>query len=179
MAVNSQLLTQQNLQVFTSKKKKLKIKNNFYFWKMPLFFLKLYKKFLNFLTKQILIIRLVIKQNNIFLSCYSLKKTLQTKSATSFKIKISKRKLKTNSIYVLNKFFQLIEKKRKKFSQYNNNIVVSFNAPKYLRKHILRKFLINFKTKTILFNLLPKKSFNGCRVKKMRRRKYKKFRILK
>jgi len=146
---------------------------------MPLFFLKLYKKFKIFLAKQVLIIRLVIQQNNIFLSCFSLKKKLKTKSATSFKIRISKKKLKSNSIYVLNKFFQLIEKKRHKISQYNHNIILCFNAPKYLRKHILRKFLINFQTKTILLNLLPKKSFNGCRVKKMRRRKYKKFRILK
>jgi len=158
--------------------KQLKKKNNFYFWKIYFLFLHIFKRFFLFNIHKTLIIRLTIKQNNIFLSCYTLKKIIQTKSAGNFKIQISKKKLKYNCIFFLRRFFLLFDTKKHQFAPYNS-IVLCFAAPKFLRRLILKKILFAFRTKSVLLNLLPKKSFNGCRAKKMRRKKYKKYRIIK
>lgn len=158
--------------------KQLKKKNNFYFWNIYFLFLRIFKRFYIFNLYKTLILCLTIKQNNIFLSCYTLKKIIQTKSAGNFKIQISKKKLKYNCIIFLRRFFFWFDTQKHHFAPYNS-IVLRFAAPKFLRRVVLKKILFAFRAKSVLLNLLPKKSFNGCRAKKMRRKKYKKYRIIK
>ncbi len=150
-----------------------------YFWKIQFLFINLFNRLNIFFLDQILILHLTIKQNNIFLSCYNTENVIQTKSAGNFKIIISKKKLKYNSIFFLKTFFNFIKTKQEqhKYIPYSN-IILFFSTPKFLRRHIITKFLIQFQDKSLLLDMLPKKSFNGCRVKKIRRKKYKKYRIL-
>lgn len=144
------------------------------FWKVQNFFFKIYATEISKFYFNPLIVRIIIKQNNIFVSCYSKKKTIHSKSAGLYKIKISRKKLKLNSITFIRKCFKTL-----KLKNFYNKIILYLIAPKNLRKQILKKCIVHFQKTPIILGINPKKCFNGCRAKKMRRKKFKKFRILK
>jgi len=159
--------------------KQLQIKKTLtIFWKIQNFFFKIYTMEQQKKYFKPIVVRLTIKQNNVFVSCYSKKKTIQNRSAGIYKIKISKKKLKLNSILFIRKFFDTIVLKQSPIFSFTN-IILHLIAPKHLRKQILKKGITKFQQKPILLGINPKKSFNGCRAKKIRRKKFKKFRILK
>lgn len=123
-------------------------------------------------TNYILILR--IKTNNIFgtLNCFSkeVKKTIKIWSCGLQELNSSKRKLK----FVLNVFLINIFKELKFFKNY----IICLKAPKFLYKFVFKIFKkINLSPLILLFDSI--KVFNGCRVKKIRRKKHKRFRALK
>jgi hypothetical protein len=127
-----------------------------------------------------------ISQNNIFFTFVDLinKKTLQTGSSGTLKIKISKRKLK----YFYKNLISIFFKKLKYFCANLNTTIFKIIAPIKLRKKIFKiikkKIKIFNKKKlkenhTIIIDASPKKCFNGCRVKKKIKKKRRLYRIFK
>jgi len=121
---------------------------------------------------------LTISQNNIFSTCKDISKNLSffTKSCGSFKIAISKKRLKFSAslfFYQIRKFIKNI--------LCNKISILFITSPRFLKKYISKYFISKLFETTCPFLLCfnPKKSFNGCRVKKLKRKKYKKNRILK
>ena len=90
------------------------------------------------------------------------------------KIKVSKKRLKSSSYLFLKALFSFIKEKFKK-----KKLIIFLTSPRYLRRFIFRRFFFKFKKYFLIFCFDPKKCFNGCRVKKLKRKKYKKYRILK
>lgn len=124
-------------------------------------------------------------QNNIFVNFVDLfnNKTLHTGSSGIYKIKLSKRRIKTfyrTFVYI---FFNKIKKNVKDF----RNTVFSLIAPIKIRKMLVKIILSEIKKlkkrysnkKNILINIVPKKCFNGCRAKKKVRKKGRFYKIYK
>ena len=164
------------------KKRQIKLKKKYtkkqvkrFFLFKYLFYIEQYPFLLtNKLKKINYILKLRIKTNNIFgtLSCFSkeIKRTLKIWSCGLKQLNSSKRKLK----FVLNIIIVSILKEIKLFKNY----IICLKAPKFLYKFIFKIFKkINVTPLFILFDSI--KIFNGCRVKKIRRKKYKRFRALK
>lgn len=173
MLINSYLI--KNKKQFKLKKKYTKTQLKRFFLFKYLFYIEQYPFLVpNKLKKTNYILKLRIKTNNIFgtLSCFSknIKRTLKIWSCGLKQLNSSKRTLK----FVLNIIVINILKELK----FLKNYIVCLLAPKFLYKFIFKLFRkINVTPLLILFNSI--KIFNGCRVKKMRRKKYKRFRILK
>lgn len=119
-----------------------------------------------------------VAQNNIFGTFSRLPDwhTMRAISAGIYNIKVSRRQLKT----ALNAFVDTFLKKLRVFFRKTYiRLAILLEVPRFLRKGIL------LKTQKYLFKLArfiliqPRKCFNGCRVKKMRRKKFKKYRVLK
>lgn len=120
------------------------------------------------------ILKLRIKTNNIFgtLNCFSkdVKKTIKVWSCGLQQLNSSKRKLK----FILNIILMNIFKELK----FLKNYIFCLKAPRFLYKFIFKIFKkIHLSPLLIIFDSI--KIFNGCRVKKIRRKKYKRFRALK
>lgn len=106
------------------------------------------------------------------MSCFSkeVKKTIKVWSCGLQQLNSSKRKLK----FILNVILINIFKELKFFKNY----IFCLKAPRFLYKFIFKIFKkINLSPLLIIFDSI--KIFNGCRVKKIRRKKYKRFRALK
>lgn len=126
------------------------------------------------LKKTNYILKLRVKTNNIFgtFSCFSkdLKKTIKIWSCGLQQLNSSKRKLK----FILNIILITIFKDLKFFK----NAIFCFKVPRFLYKFIFKIFKkFNLSPLLIVFDSI--KIFNGCRVKKIRRKKFKRFRALK
>jgi hypothetical protein len=124
-------------------------------------------------------------QNNLFCNLLDLKKhkTLHTSSAGVYKLKLSKRKIKTfykTFVYI---FFNKIKKNVKDFKNTLFNVI----APIKIRKALIKVILLEIKKfrqqyserKNVLINISAKKCFNGCRAKKKIRKKGRFFKIYK
>ena len=120
------------------------------------------------------IIHIRVTPNNIFCTFRSLKKTLVVLTAGIAKLKVSKRKLKYVSKFLIEGFIEKIKLKiRKKTS------LLHISAPVKIRKKIIKQIIKGLKYKSLIINMLIKKSFNGCRAKKAKRKKRKGFRVFK
>lgn len=139
------------------------------FSSLPFYFRKKKKKL--FLT-------ITIKSNNIFcnLKNFSTNRTFKFCSAGKYKIKVTRKSLRYMFKPTLELFFREIKKIIRKFF-----LCVIVLAPLRFRKQIL-KFL-HFKflkmKKRCIVKIKEKKCFNGCSVKKKRRKKRKGLRIFK
>lgn len=164
------------------KKKQIKLKKKYvkkqikrFFLFKSLFYIEQHPFILkNKIKKTNYILKLRVKTNNIFgtLSCFSkdLKKIIKIWSCGLQQLNSSKRKLK----FILNIILINIFKELKFFKNY----ILCFKAPRFLYKFIFKIFKkINLSPLLIVFDSI--KIFNGCRVKKIRRKKYKRFRALK
>jgi ribosomal protein S11 len=137
-----------------------------------------FKKILSFFKKKRtnykkIYIRLT--QNNIFCTLRTSKhKTIVTSSSGKYKIKTSKKKIKFSSKIILKSFLKEIKKKISK-----SKLLINIIAPKKLKKKIVSQLCQTLRNKTVIININNKKSFNGCRPKKQKRKKRKGLRIFK
>jgi ribosomal protein S11 len=114
-------------------------------------------------------------QNNIFCTLTNYKhQTILTSSSGKYKIKTSKKKMKFSSKIILKSFLKEIRNK-----VFKNKILINIIAPKNLRKKIIGQLCQTLKNENIFIDVNDKKSFNGCRPKKQKRKKRKGLRILK
>ncbi len=155
--------------------KKVKFKKRYAF--VVFKFIKIKQDLKKVVLKNTYVLYLTIGQNNIFSTCKDIvtNKSFFTKSCGSFNIAISKRKVKFSASLFFNQIRKFIKNILK------NKIYILFvTAPRFLKKYISRYFIPRLFKKASQFLLCynPKKSFNGCRVKKLKRKKYKKNRIL-
>ena len=118
-----------------------------------------------------------IKQNNIFclLSEIIKNKTILKLSSGNLKINISKKTLKYNSKIIIPYFINLIPK-----SVLSQIFLIKLISPSFLKRKIFLQISRYLKKNQRFFFFIDgKKSFNGCRVPKYKRKKRHKFRILK
>ena len=138
------------------------------------------KKVINFLNKKIpYSINIKITPNNIFCVLRDNKKnkTIILISAGILEIKVSKKKLKFVNKLLVQNFLNKIKTKIPQLQ--NKKFIVKISGPKKVIKFVSRQ-LISFLNKSILLmNALNKKVFNGCRAKKIRRKKHKGLRVFK
>lgn len=121
--------------------------------------------------------RIKFVANNIYCTFWSIsgKRTFRVRSAGMKKIKISKRRLLLYGKAFLDSFFQELQQWRQKYKQKKADFFFSIIAPKRFRKIILKNIL----GKATAINFEYKKAFNGCKVKKKRRKKRLGFRSFK
>ena len=132
--------------------------------------LKFFKK-----INKYLILSIRLTQNNIFCTLKnSRKKTILIGSSGKYKIKTSKNKIKFSSSIVLKSFLKEIKSKISK-----NKVLINISGPKKLKKKIVYQLCQTIKNKNMFININHKKSFNGCRPKKQKRKKRKGLRIFK
>lgn len=115
-------------------------------------------------------------QNNIFSFLLSLprKKIIFFKTASNYGIKITKKLLKRNCFVFLKPLILLLYKYVK-----DRHIIIILSSPKRLRKKILKYLNLRLKVFVKLLCINTSYCFNGCRAKKIRRKKRKGLRIFK
>lgn len=119
-----------------------------------------------------------VAQNNVFGTFSRLPEwhVIRSFSAGICQVKVSRRQLKV-AVYM---FIDILFKKiRVLLKKAYSRVAIILEVPRFLRKSILlktQKYLFKV-TRFILIQ--PRKCFNGCRVKKLRRKKFKKYRVLK
>jgi hypothetical protein len=91
-----------------------------------------------------------------------------------YKLNASKRQLKFVVNILLIQIFKYLKKKFRKA-----NFVIIIRGMSFIKKKIVRKIQFFFRNQMYLLVSKSSKIFNGCRAKKIRRKKYKKFRVLK
>jgi hypothetical protein len=122
----------------------------------------------------IMIIR--TKPNNIFVTLTKVLpvQTLLNVSAGRFKINVSKKTLKFNLKLILQKVFNSLKSFLAK-----HKTLIKLIIPINRRVQILKLIGGYTKNRGVAIQLVGMKAFNGCRVKKKRRKKRKKLRIFK
>lgn len=118
-----------------------------------------------------------VRPNNIFCTLKDLKedKILLAKSSGMYGIKTSKNKLKYNVKIILQFFFKEINH----FLRNEKNILIELIAGIRIRKKIIKLLKHKFNKKNIILQIKEKKSFNGCRPPKKKRKKRQGLRIFK
>lgn len=134
--------------------------------------LQLRKEYKN--SKLKLVIR--VTPNNLFCTLINMtkKQIICNKSAGTFKIQVSKKKVKFAHKIILLKFLDLIKTKLG-----TNLIIIKIIGPIKIRKSIVKCLSTNLKQNNIILHTKPLKCFNGCRPAKKRRKKQKGLRIFK
>jgi len=125
---------------------------------------------------------ILVKQNNVFLHLveYETNKVLLIKSSESYKLRMSKRKIKDSLKIMLRLFRSDMKKKIKSTNSYLKTLMIKITAPSRYRQSLL-EFGDTFdfrKQKKVLLNIDPRKSFNGCRPRKKKRKKQRSLRFL-
>jgi hypothetical protein len=152
------------------KKQKLKIFTRYrFFFKNFKNILNETSSLLNFSIKKSIIIK--VTQNNVFCILKNLKtnNTLVLSSGGIEKVVISKKNLKFGSKIIINSFLIKIKKIIKK-----EKIFINIKAPLQIKKLFLNLIKIKVKNNFLILNSEHKKSFNGCKVKKKKRKKQRK-----
>jgi hypothetical protein len=123
-----------------------------------------------------LLLILRIKQNNLFVTLLNLRtnKVWKIWSCGLYKLNASKRQLKFVVNILLIQIFKYLKKKFRKA-----NFVIIIRGMSFVKKKVVRKIQFFFRNQMYLLVSKSSKIFNGCRAKKIRRKKYKKFRVLK
>jgi hypothetical protein len=161
---------------FKVKKKSFLRDTILYFKKRRNFFNPKLKKLLNSSTNYY-ILSIKITPNNFFcvLKKNIVNKTVFLISSGLLKIKVSKKKLKFSSKLILQKILKNVGS----VIGAKSILLLRFSGPKNLKKRLLLRVLKFFSKNRIILTLKNNKSFNGCRAKKLRRKKRKGFRVLK
>lgn len=151
------------------KKKKYKASLIFFFERFKFFFKRKISSF-----NSLLILR--IKQNNLFITLVNLRlnKVYKIWSCGLYKLNASKRKLKFVVNILLTQVFKYLKKKFRKA-----NFIIIIRGMLFIKKKIIRRVQSFLKNQMYLLVINSNKIFNGCRVKKIRKKKNKKFRFLK
>jgi hypothetical protein len=128
-------------------------------------------------SKKLYYLSIRVRQNNIFCFVGEIltNRTIFKLSSGNLNINLSKKTLKFNSKKIIPHFFSLLSK-----NILNLIFLINLITPRFLKRRFFKqigKFMK--KTKHFFFLLNGKKSFNGCRVKKYKRKKRHKFRIFK
>jgi hypothetical protein len=137
---------------------------------------------LNFIKKEF-VGTMRVRPNNIFFTLKSVQpqQMLLFKSAGSYKLNVSKKTLKYNSIIFLKLLLKDIKKQLgSSFLKQRTIFRVKLSAPFHLRASIFLFFLKAFRrASSFQVAILEKKAFNGCRPKKKKRKKRQGLRIFK
>ena len=126
--------------------------------------------------------KIVIKitPNNVFCTLVKFRKLNRIVCRTSagiLKVAVSKKKLKFSHKIILTKFITQISKI---IFNLTDLILLKVIGPIKIRKSIILQFKTFLKKNvTLIIETKPLKCFNGCRPKKQKRKKQKKFQILK
>jgi ribosomal protein S11 len=120
------------------------------------------------------IINIKITQNNIFCTLRHKKKTLIILSSGVIKVKVSKKRLKFSYRFIIDKFIRNL----KKFTK-NTTSLITISGPITIKKKVLIRIINKLDKSKFFININTKKSFNGCRPKKQKRKKIKGKRIFK
>lgn len=128
-------------------------------------------------SKKMYYLSIRVRQNNVFCFIGEIltNRTVFKLSSGNLNINLSKKTLKFNSKKIIPHFFSLLSK-----NILNSIFLINLITPRFLKRRFFKqigKFLKN--TKHFFFLLNGKKSFNGCRVKKYKRKKRHKYRIFK
>lgn len=126
--------------------------------------------------KKLYVISVSFKANNIFCSVgnFTNSSTLYVTSSGKYKIKVSKKILKHNYKLILERFLKIIKKNIKR-----SNVIIKLVVPVLFRKKVMDIFKKNLEFKKLLVVLKERKSYNGCRPVKKKRKKRVGFRLLK
>lgn len=117
-----------------------------------------------------------IKQNNFFITFVNslTSKVLKIWSCGLAKLNASKRTLK----FIINTLvLQLVIYFKNKFRK--NNFIFLIRGMSFLKKNMIKRLAFFFKRCKPLFIIKSVKIFNGCRAKKLRRKKHSKYILLK
>lgn len=167
-------------------KKGIRIGRNFYKRKKikQKFFKRPYKNYRFFLLNNFVNLNIVVRPNNIFFGSKSSVYPQFTKilSSSFFKTKITKKRIKKNVLPLMSRFFFFLNKKRS-IKPYKF-VILNLTIPIRLRKKLIKLFKKGFfkkmfAKKRLIINFKANKVFNGCTVRKQRKKKRKGFRILK
>src|SRR5690606_12133593 len=113
------------------------------------------------------IINIKITPNNTIINLIQHNKIIYNISAGQLKLKSSKKKYRT-----ISNLFSLEFLKKIKELQIKKNIFIRIVAPKILRHKILRSFRL-FNQELPIYQIPSQYVYNGCRVKKIKRKKRK------
>jgi hypothetical protein len=148
------------------------------------FFKRPYKNYKFFLLNNYVNLNIVVQPNNIFFGSKSSAYPQFTKilSSSFFKTKITKKRIKKNVLPLMSKFFFFLNKK-KSIKPYKF-VILNLTIPIKLRKKLIKLFKKGFfkkmfAKKRLIVNFKANKVFNGCTVRKQKKKKRKGFRILK
>lgn len=118
-----------------------------------------------------------VNPNNIFFNLKRLKlrpKTLAHASSGLFRVKLTKKRLSHNIVFLLDNFLAHIRSKI-----FRKNLIIVLVSPKNLKFKIVKSLSKLLKNRNLIVYVKPLKCFNGCRPPKKRRRKQKGLRLLK
>lgn len=118
-----------------------------------------------------------VNPNNIFFNLKLIKpkiKTLAHASSGLFKVKLTKKRLSYNAVYLLDSFLS-----RFRLKIFRRNLIIVIVCPKHLKFKLIKCLSKLLKKRKLIVYIKPAKCFNGCRPPKKRRRKQKGLRILK
>jgi len=117
-------------------------------------------------------ITIKITPNNIFCTLKGVEKTLILLTSGILKLKLTKRKLKFVSKIIIKKFIRNLKK-----IVANRTVLLTISGPVKIKKQVLKQFVKKLKSTGLIIFIKSKKSFNGCRPRKARKKKRKGFRI--
>lgn len=145
-----------------------KLKSNFFSRKFSSPYFKIFYSLKGVLPSFNLRLSVNISSNNIFLNLSKIlnAKVLKNASSGSFKVKVTKKRLKQTVCVVLQKFLNKI-----KPVIHRRNLLIILTSPQFLRKKVLKLFRDSFMRRNIFIKINPLKCFNGCRPKKRKRKK--------
>jgi ribosomal protein S11 len=122
------------------------------------------------------VLSLKTTSNNIFINLSNhLRKSVLSCSSGKYKIKTTKKKIKHNIKVVIDSFFK--DLKNKLIPQ--DRLIVKVTCFFRIRKLIVKLLFTKLKLNSVIWEINSKKSFNGCREKKKKRKKQKGLRIFK
>lgn len=121
-------------------------------------------------------INIKLTPNNVFCTLRNLSnsKTLLARSSGSYKLNVSKKKLKFSNKLILNLFLKEVKMHIK-----NVLLIVQLSGPLKLRKVIIKQLSTQLRAKELVIKTKELKCFNGCRVKKKKRKKQRSLKVYK
>ena len=132
-----------------------------------------------YLQKFLQCITIKIKPNNVFCTLMNNNKTIYITSSGKCNLNTSKKTLKYHTKIILQSFLYNIKKYLNTNKKNNKYFIIRLISPKKSRKPVLKQLQKQFQKKDLVINLTSKKSFNGCRPAKKKRKKQKSLRIFK
>lgn len=118
--------------------------------------------------------------NNVFCTLKKLNDSkftlLNTASSGKYKIKLSKKSLRRKTKFVIISFLKELKRKKLELSKF---VGIKLIAPVKQKKAIIKMLAGELRRKNYIFEVVGKKVFNGCRAKKMIRKKRRYFRKFK
>jgi hypothetical protein len=113
-----------------------------------------------------------ITPNNIFCILKNYNTTLILLTAGILKLKLTKRKLKFVCKLLITKFIKNLKKNLQ-----DKTTFLNISGPIKLVQKVIIQFSNEFNASSFIVNIKNKKSFNGCRSKKIRKKKRKGLRV--